>query len=374
MEHISTVVLNKKTILKTSICGNCALVWRSTRPSLSWFQYAWGERDAQDDSDLEEPTLSAAQVSGKRQPIKYKTIASLLDQITAGKAHLDIGTGTGLGLKHFIDRGFRSVGLEPDVARAKLGQANGRPVENLTLEDFVEKGSHDKYDLVTAIHVLEHKQNPILFFETCKHLLSEEGLLCVEVPDARNYIYWKDNLYMEHLYNFSFANLVHAANKAGLFAKYYLSHKTMPFGPKHLLVVFSRKGNSDQIDLNDSKNRKRAYIDRLKALHVSGLPKRIHIPLQYHLQNFDGIRFVSKNLNFGYQGNGQFIQNKRQSGKMRSQIQSLMGAHRQGGYAGVKNRILGKLVNNFPNIVHDKELLPQTLSKIDENLIETQMW
>lgn len=209
-EILSNVKYKNFQILETTICNDCGLVWRSKVPKFSWFVTAWNARNKSGESNN---TLGISKKTEVRRKIRYRAIANNLKKATKGMTHLDIGTGPGRGLKEFINLGFDSTGLEPDISRAEVGQREGLPVLNLTLEEFIEKNQDKRFDVVTVVQALEHMQNPQDFINKCKKVLKHDGVLYIEVPNANNFIRWQDSLYMEHLYNFSFNHLAHMGGR-----------------------------------------------------------------------------------------------------------------------------------------------------------------
>lgn len=205
-EILGNVNYNNLQILQTTICNDCGLVWRSKVPKFSWFVSAWNTRNKTGESN---DILGMSKMVEIRRKIRYRAIANNLKRVTKGMTHLDIGTGPGRGLKEFINLGFDSIGLEPDISRAEVGQKEGLPVLNLTLEEFIEKNKNKKFDVVTVVQALEHMQNPQEFINKIKKVLKTNAILYIEVPNAKNFIRWQDSLYMEHLYNFSFNHIAY---------------------------------------------------------------------------------------------------------------------------------------------------------------------
>jgi len=118
---------------------------------------------------------------------------------------LDIGTGTGLGLKMF-NKFFFSEGIEPDISRSKIGKEEGLKIFNTPIEKFNPKR---KYQFVTMIHSLEHFHNIKPIIKKVNKFLKLDGFLYIEVPDLNfKKFNWNENLYLAHIYNFCETSLI----------------------------------------------------------------------------------------------------------------------------------------------------------------------
>lgn len=81
------------------------------------------------------------------------------------------------------------IGMEPNPFPAALAEKKGIKIVN----EFLSIGAIDNivrkngcFDLVVARQVLEHLHDPELFFECLDRLVSDEGLVFIDVPDSEN--------------------------------------------------------------------------------------------------------------------------------------------------------------------------------------------
>jgi SAM-dependent methyltransferase len=76
--------------------------------------------------------------------------ASLIDALlaTAPRTVLDVGCGTGIAARLFMERGCDVLGLEPDPRMAAVARRSGVPVEEGTIEEW-DPGAR-RFDLLTA--------------------------------------------------------------------------------------------------------------------------------------------------------------------------------------------------------------------------------
>jgi SAM-dependent methyltransferase len=95
---------------------------------------------------------------------------------------LDIGCAAGALLAAFQNAGWHITGIEPSKEMAHYArQQLGCEVYEETVETSMLPTA--SFDVVTALHVLEHSSNPSLFVARCRRYLRSHGLLLVEVPD-----------------------------------------------------------------------------------------------------------------------------------------------------------------------------------------------
>ena len=105
------------------------------------------------------------------------------------KSHLDIGCGHGYLLNEVGSP--RRVGVEPEVNYVK--------VEDIEIYPEMNKVPYKSFDLVSAIHVLEHVPYPLDYLKGIVKFIGKDGYLVIEVPT------WKSPggpLRFPHLYHF----------------------------------------------------------------------------------------------------------------------------------------------------------------------------
>lgn len=116
--------------------------------------------------------------------------ANLVSQLPTGLSRhgriLDLGCGTGAWLERLADNGFENLhGVDADTdqnvgIRATVTQAN------LDATGWEERLG--TYDLITAIEVLEHLENPGQFLTQVAHLLNDNGQLLLSTPNVHSVI------------------------------------------------------------------------------------------------------------------------------------------------------------------------------------------
>lgn len=94
---------------------------------------------------------------------------------------LDIGCGGGLISEPLCRLGANVTGIDADESAIKVASQHAK-AQNLKInyiagaaENLAQKGQ--KFDVVLALEIVEHVQNPELFIELCSQLLKPNGVL-----------------------------------------------------------------------------------------------------------------------------------------------------------------------------------------------------
>jgi SAM-dependent methyltransferase len=138
------------------------------------------------------------------------------------KSHvLDIGCGEGWVLKYFRKRGIPVIGLD----FSSYGCQKFNPD---CIEDFIEGDLYEnidklltegkRFDLIWLDNVLEHVLDPLSLLEKASMLLTNDGVLMIEVPndfsDIQNHLF--DKNYVSRKYWIAFPDHLSYFNKEGL--------------------------------------------------------------------------------------------------------------------------------------------------------------
>ena len=138
-----------------------------------------------------------------------------------GQKLLDVGCGDGKFVAKMAKMGWLSFGIDPDpkavdAARKYLGV-------NVTCVDLPELvDRHEKFDVITASHVIEHVSDAVEFLKMCKKLLSQNGRIILLTPNASSFghnlcgRYWRGLEVPRHLFVFTQNALNACASRAGL--------------------------------------------------------------------------------------------------------------------------------------------------------------
>src|SRR3990167_1517512 len=124
---------------------------------------------------------------------------------------LDIGCANGELLRcfHAIAPNWKMIGFEIDDKRRE-------EVEGIPGVEAFASGSLDKLDkrfnIITLIHVFEHLTNPADWLENLKRLLTEDGIVIIQVPDPKTNPY--NLLVADHCSHFLMSDLINIAERA----------------------------------------------------------------------------------------------------------------------------------------------------------------
>jgi hypothetical protein len=155
-----------------------------------------------------EPVKKDLQAQAARAVV---TVRLTNDWLSAVSRHLDVGSSSGALLEAFHERfACTSIGIEPSESYRRFSQARGLRVYP-TRESLIESGE-GPFDVVTAMHVLEHTSDPVdtlAVFRT-EHM-RPGALLLVETPNLADHQAFE----LAHLHAFTAASLADAARRAG---------------------------------------------------------------------------------------------------------------------------------------------------------------
>jgi cyclopropane fatty-acyl-phospholipid synthase-like methyltransferase len=130
---------------------------------------------------------------------------------------LEIACNDGSLMHIFKNRGWDVMGVDPATNLRELTKESGLEVIpeywNLELARKMDK----KFDLVVAMHVLPHVQNPLEFLGACSEVLAPGGKIVVQTSQCRMFFNNEyDCTYHEHISYFSIRSLKQLAKQVGL--------------------------------------------------------------------------------------------------------------------------------------------------------------
>jgi len=111
------------------------------------------------------------------------SIVKTLDLLTGARA-LDLGAGEGAFSQRLIDNGFVVQAVE---RQAEQFRADAPCIRIDLNEDFDNKLT-GKFDLITAIEIIEHLYNPRHFIRNCLNLLNQQGYLLITSPNVESWV------------------------------------------------------------------------------------------------------------------------------------------------------------------------------------------
>lgn len=183
--------------LKIVECRECALVFLHPRPDISEEHYKNSGMHG-----VQVPSIAQWQkITASDDQRRFAQLSSFL----GNKKILDFGCGNGGFLLRAETQAAQVTGVEPEHRVAEHFEKTLDVVPDLkALYTRAEK-----FDLITAFHVVEHLSDPISVLSDLKKLLAPGGRIVVEVPSSEDallslyasdafqrYTYWSQHLFL----------------------------------------------------------------------------------------------------------------------------------------------------------------------------------
>jgi SAM-dependent methyltransferase len=193
-----------------------------------------------------------------------------LSEAMTNRDVLDFGCGVGGFLLKARSKANHVTGIELEERLKPHFQTNGLNV----LPSIDQLPSDQRFNLITAFHVVEHLEDPANMLRQLAKRLREGGRIFIEVPSSSDalltlyestpfseFTYWSC-----HLHLFNAANLPLLARKAGLKLDYISHIQRYPL-ENHLYWLAKGKPGGHQLwRFLDSEELSRAYEARLASL------------------------------------------------------------------------------------------------------------
>ncbi len=129
--------------------------------------------------------FSRAEADKQWWMLRYRHYYEILENHTAGRRLMDIGSGPGYFLEAGRDRGWEVLGFEPSHIAAEYTAKRGIAVVN----DYFSVGKardHGTFNVISLNLVLEHLRDPIALIEEARRMLAPGGLLLIISPNDFN--------------------------------------------------------------------------------------------------------------------------------------------------------------------------------------------
>lgn len=117
----------------------------------------------------------------------HEDIFNLIEPyLRPGMKVLDFGCGEGAFSQRLIDAGMIVDGCDIDTGQVKADLRNKITIDlnkEVNQEDFPEK-----YDVLIAMEILEHLQNPWKYISDCRSLIADDGLIVLSTPNISSFV------------------------------------------------------------------------------------------------------------------------------------------------------------------------------------------
>jgi SAM-dependent methyltransferase len=208
-------------------CSQCSVIHLEPMPSDHTLSLHYKNRAASGNYNFSVTELRSVAVR-----YVLKVAVSNLKSVR-GLKFLDIGCFDGMLLNFAKDAGFDTWGIEyqEEAAREAEKSHPGRIFQG-RLEDFK---TEQKFDIISAVGLIEHLQEPLSLFQIASNNLSEGGILLIQTPNQGSWLsrlmgkFWFCYAAPEHTFYFSRSSLKQLAANYGFFEVAYQPHfKTLP--------------------------------------------------------------------------------------------------------------------------------------------------
>ena len=175
------IVARKAWVIRICHCLDCELYW--THPIFKFYKFY---DLLYEGHGMVTRTLRGAQLEEalsnnfKNTDRNYSDFLAGLSKTVNGRKLLEFGSSWGYFLLQARKEGFDATGVEISEKRSAFGRDQFKLNIVSHLDVLISAGM--KYDAIVTFHVLEHLTSLRKIFEKFSMLLSEKGVLVIEVP------------------------------------------------------------------------------------------------------------------------------------------------------------------------------------------------
>jgi len=245
-------------------CKNCGLVFLSLNEIPDDFY----EKSGMHGEELIETDMWLRQLErDDDRRIEY------LKEAMTNRDVLDFGCGPGGFLLKARSKTRMIIGIELESRLQSHFKENNLNV----VQNIQDLPVDQKFDLITAFHVVEHLEDPAEILKQLATKLQESGKIIIEIPSSadalitlyKNVPYSEFTYWSCHLFLFNSSNLQILAKKAGLNLDYVEYIQRYPLS-NHLYWLAQGKPGGHQLwSFMDSQELSNAYEARLAALGLT---------------------------------------------------------------------------------------------------------
>lgn len=213
-------------------CTNCQLVFAHPMPNKEYLIEQYRNMNDLDYSNEE---------AGRKK--NFLRLLQHLEKMKENKGTLlDIGAASGLLLELATQKGWEAEGIEPSQQLFQAGADKKLRLYHTSIEEF---STPRKYDVITAIDVLEHLNNPEILISRIGQWLDKNGLICIVTPDISSLAarifrnrWW--HFRPAHLYYFNRKSIDFLLNKYGfqiIAIRHYIWHFSFSYLISRLKIM-----------------------------------------------------------------------------------------------------------------------------------------
>lgn len=162
-----------RNIYRCQVCGLGSVFPRLTKVEVSaLYKDDWSHFDAY-----------RSQENSHREYFQKLFNRLSTDVSLSGKKLLDIGCATGILLSVGKARGMEVLGVDISKSAVRFVKREGLPAVNGTVETVAKRMKLDRFDIVTALEIIEHEYDPIDMVKTVRTILKNSGILVITTPN-----------------------------------------------------------------------------------------------------------------------------------------------------------------------------------------------
>ncbi len=143
-----------------------------------------GEYKNFNDSSLEVQTQDKEFFEGRWEDM-YLNFEKILGKKIKEANVLDVGCGWGLALLYLKNKGLNCYGFDPAPEAVEYGNKKGLNLKHAGL-DGIDVFNGKKFDIIMLNNVLEHLEDPEKILTQVRSLLTDDGVLSIDVPNEFN--------------------------------------------------------------------------------------------------------------------------------------------------------------------------------------------
>jgi 2-polyprenyl-3-methyl-5-hydroxy-6-metoxy-1,4-benzoquinol methylase len=134
--------------------------------------------------------LKQLEYNGIQEMAAYRLHSDVMDMLKPYLQRdlevLDFGCGQGAFSQRLIDAGMTVDGCDLNVDQIKAGVRNRFELDlnNQSVSDSIQV----RYDMIVAMEIIEHLQNPWKYLSDCITILKDGGLIVLSTPNISNFI------------------------------------------------------------------------------------------------------------------------------------------------------------------------------------------
>lgn len=179
--------MGKKFNVSNVVCKKCGLVYNYPQLDQAEIDKFYKEEYLSSQYDLKTFDDVRRRLDLKKSDKKAAVQADFFGEFLKNKKILEVGCGYGTLLSAIkSDYHPETVfGVEPGKLACQFAKEHyGLEIFEGTFDEFLSGGKNEKFDAIVLSHTFEHFRDPLRKLAQFKNILSDGGMVYVEVPDV----------------------------------------------------------------------------------------------------------------------------------------------------------------------------------------------